>query len=88
MDGKPLLQKVMEEGRTIQPEPRLDEIKARFSRDFHRLEDQFKALTGPTQYEVSLSPGLKRLNIDLQRELVAGQTGTQTKSPTHGEVGR
>ena len=64
MDGKPLLQKVMEEGRTIQPEPRLDEIKARFSRDFHRLEDQFKALTGPTQYEVSLSPGLKRLNID------------------------
>ena len=69
--GEPLLRKVMQGGKIIEPPPSLMEIRARFKTDFDRLEERFKALRGPPHYEVTLSPGLRQLYHEMEEDLLA-----------------
>ncbi|MCE2462657.1 MAG: nicotinate phosphoribosyltransferase [Dehalococcoidia bacterium] len=67
--GEPLLCKVMERGKAIRPLPLLDEMRERFKEDFSHLDDRFKALQGPHEYEVALSPRVKELYDQLTVEV-------------------
>ena len=69
--GEPLLCKVMEHGKAIWPPPSLDEMRGRFTEDFSHLDDRYKALQEPPEYEVALSPRIKemydQLTVEVQR---------------------
>ena len=69
-DGKPLLEKVMDQGRIMRPIPSLHEIRARFRADFQCFDKGLKVLRDPPLYEVSLSPRLGELYRSIERELV------------------
>ena len=69
-DGKPLLEKVMDQGRIMRPIPSLHEIRARFRADFQCFDKGLKVLRAPPLYEVSLSPRLGELYRSIERELV------------------
>ena len=71
--AEPLLTKVMEEGRILEPLPPPAELRARFKNEFASLDDKFKVLTEPPLYDVSLSPSLKTLHQKMERELLAGE---------------
>lgn len=81
--GELLLQRVMEAGRTVQPLPSLGEVRSRFEEDFASLEDKFKSLTDPPPYPVGLSPSLKRLYHEAERELVARESGVTGVGKQH-----
>ena len=67
--GEPLLHKVMEGGRIIAPLPSLKEIRQQFEQEFDRLPQRFKAMRNPPHYDVALSPGLEKLQQELQQRL-------------------
>ena len=71
----PLLQKVMEGGRTTGQPPTLGEIRERFRQDFSRLDDSLKALRDPPAYQVKLSPQLEELARRIEQERLADQVG-------------
>jgi nicotinate phosphoribosyltransferase len=79
VEGEPLLRRVMEGGRVVEPLPDLAALRRRFAQSFSRLPDRFKALRGPPQYEVRLSPRLQR-----QAES-AGRRVRQAVRPELGE---
>jgi nicotinate phosphoribosyltransferase len=61
-DGaSPLLLPVMEKGRSVGPQPTLEEIRARFSENFSRLDDRYKRLVAADVYPVKLSERLVAL---------------------------
>ena len=57
----PLLQKVMENGKILNPLPTLENIRSRFLKNFSCLPEDYKSLSSKKNYPVSLSPGLKSL---------------------------
>ena len=67
-DGAPLLSEVMVEGRRTVPTPRLREIRELFSQEFASLNDCFKALDNPPQYPVEVSPSLRELTAQVEKE--------------------
>jgi nicotinate phosphoribosyltransferase len=67
--GAPLLQKVMDRGRRIQPDPTLKESREYFLSQFALLPEPYKALNDPPAYPVSLSPGLTDLQARLEQEI-------------------
>ena len=85
-EGEPLLQRVMDGGKVTQPHPSLGQIRGRFEEEFVSLEGSFKSIRDPHVYPVSLSPRLKRLFHNMERELAAGKPAPQT--PAEGERGR
>lgn len=60
-----LLEKVMEDGKMLQPNPSLQMIRERFSHNFSCLEDEYKVLEVNTPYPVKLS----RCLVELQENL-------------------
>jgi nicotinate phosphoribosyltransferase len=58
-DAEPLLQKVMERGKTLQPFPALDKIRDDFRNNCSKLDDIYNALSEPATYPVSLSKRLR-----------------------------
>ena len=66
-EAEPLLGRVMEGGRIIQPLPSLKEIRQRFQEEFSKLPDPYKALREPPSYPVRLSPGLLQLQEEAKR---------------------
>ena len=71
--AEPILTKIMEDGRIVGPLPSPEELRARFKNEFACLDDRFKALKEPPQYEVSLSPDLETLYQRIERELLASE---------------
>ena len=71
--GEPLLQKVMEAGRTNAHMPTLPEIRDRVAADVERLDERVKALRDPQRYRVEVSPGLDRLQLKLESELIGDE---------------
>ena len=67
--GAPLLQKVMDRGRTTAPLPTLKENRKYFLSQFALLPEPYKALHDPPAYPVSLSPGLTDLQARLEQEI-------------------
>jgi len=63
----PLLESVMESGRTVRPHPSLEDIRLAFKTNFAGLSDIYKDLAASTFYPVEISPRLRKL----QQTLVA-----------------
>jgi nicotinate phosphoribosyltransferase len=57
---EPLLQTVMENGKTIKARESLIEIRGRFESDFSKLPTVYKVLRNTPRYPVSISPELRR----------------------------
>ncbi len=72
INGEPLLQEVMANGRAVGPKPSLDEIRGRFTHEFAQLGDQHKALQSPMPYNVSFSPALLALCSKVEQEIGGG----------------
>jgi nicotinate phosphoribosyltransferase len=56
----PLLVPVMRNGRTLQPQPSLQDSRTFFLREFGKVPEQYKVLEVPTRYPVALTPVLER----------------------------
>ncbi|HEY1268583.1 MAG TPA: nicotinate phosphoribosyltransferase [Candidatus Binatia bacterium] len=61
LDGEPLLQTVMENGRVKGAHPALAEIRERFRAEFALLDDGVKAVRAPKRFPVEISAELRRL---------------------------
>ncbi|HEY1371292.1 MAG TPA: nicotinate phosphoribosyltransferase [Candidatus Binatia bacterium] len=61
LDGEPLLQTVMENGRLTGPHPALGEIRERFRAEFALLDESVKAVRAPKRFPVEISAELRRL---------------------------
>lgn len=83
--GEPLLVKVMEQGRRVEPPPPLEEIRERFQDEFDRLDEHTKALRNPLAYEVTLSPRLRQLLAEMQRDVVEAEVSPPSRPRELGE---
>ncbi len=59
--GKPLLDKVMENGELLRSNPSLQDIRDRFSNNFSLLDEKYKSIRDTVAYPVKLSRRLKEL---------------------------
>ena len=59
--ARPLLEKVMENGRCLKPGPTLETIKKEFEKNFSTLPERYKDLEKTASYPVTLSPALQDL---------------------------
>jgi nicotinate phosphoribosyltransferase len=60
-EGKPLLEKVMENGQLLRPHPQLRMIQEKFKENFASLDDTYKSIQEHKTYPVKLSTCLKNL---------------------------
>ncbi len=67
-NAEPLLRPVMERGKRLAPNPTLDELRARFAKEWAALPDAYKALTGAPRYPVDVTPALRALEEQLTSE--------------------
>ena len=65
--GKPLLEKVMENGRLLCPHPQLQVLQERFKKNFAALDDGYKSIQDHKAYPVKLSRSIQ----DLQEKVKA-----------------
>jgi len=63
--GKPLLEKVMEDGKLVHLHPSLQKIRERFSKNFACLDDRYKSIQNDADYPVSVSQPLKALQKNI-----------------------
>ena len=59
--GKPLLEKVMENGHLLRPHPQLQVLQEKFKENFALLDDGYKSIQDHKVYPVKLSTRLKNL---------------------------
>ena len=59
--GEPLLRQVMREGRRLEPEPSLDDIRAHAAREIDRLPDALRRLEPAIRYHVTIGKPLAEL---------------------------
>jgi nicotinate phosphoribosyltransferase len=57
--GRPLLEMVMKNGKTVVPHPDLQAIRDRFNLNFRELDDKYKALEASSRFPVELSRRLQ-----------------------------
>jgi nicotinate phosphoribosyltransferase len=67
--AEPLLEQVMSEGRRLNREPDLGELRERFAQEFARLPSEYKKLISPPRYPVEISSGLRDLQSRLTKKL-------------------
>ena len=60
-DGKPLLEKVMENGNLLRPHPQLQMLQEKFKENFAALDDAYKSIQDHKAYPVKLSTRLQNL---------------------------
>jgi nicotinate phosphoribosyltransferase len=60
-EGKPLLEKVMENGKLLCPHPQLQVLQERFKKNFAALDDGYKSIQDHKAYPVKLSTRLQNL---------------------------
>jgi len=61
VEGKPLLEKVMENGRLLYSHPQLQVLQERFKENFAALDDGYKSIQDHKTYPVKLSTRLRNL---------------------------
>ena len=67
--GEPLLQRVMHDGRRLQPAESLDAIRARVKLDLERLPEPLRKLQAGTIYPVAVAEDLVTLAADVDRRM-------------------
>jgi len=67
--AEPLLNKVMDSGKTQGTYPSLKEIRERFLAEFDLLDENVKAILTPKPYPIEISPRLKQLNEEISRQV-------------------
>jgi nicotinate phosphoribosyltransferase len=67
--GEPLIQPVFKNGRRLQPQPTLAEIRARAARDLERLPEPLRRLEPGTTYPVEVTEKLARLAAEVDQRL-------------------
>jgi nicotinate phosphoribosyltransferase len=60
-EGKPLLEKVMENGHLLRPHPQLQMLQEKFKENFAALDDGYKSIQNHKAYPVKLSTRLENL---------------------------
>ena len=60
-ESDPLLEKVMDSGKTMRPHPALEDVRERFETNFSCLDDKFKVIHDVAVYPVTLSRRLEKL---------------------------
>ena len=60
-EGKPLLEKVMENGKLLRPHPQLQTLQETFQENFAALVDRYKSIKDHKEYPVKLSTRLENL---------------------------
>ncbi len=75
LEGDPLLQHVMDNGRSqIEPEP-VKNIRERFLNELDHLDNAFKQLKNPKKYPVEMSPELQKLQKEVVQEIREKELG-------------
>jgi len=74
-EGVPLLQRVMQDGTPIQPQPTLLESREYFRQQYDLLPEPYKALENPPQYPVRLSQRLEERETRVEEELHQRELG-------------
>jgi nicotinate phosphoribosyltransferase len=67
--GSPLLKKVVQKGKIVYKIPSLDEVRRCVKSNLSRLPEALKKVRPTYRYPVAISPGLKKLQEDLSRNL-------------------
>jgi nicotinate phosphoribosyltransferase len=60
-ETEPLLEKVMEDGKMLRPNPSLQAVRDRFKKNFSQLDEKYKSIHNIVTYPVKLSMGLQEL---------------------------
>ena len=60
-ETEPLLEKVMEDGKMLRPNPSLQVVRDRFKKNFSQLDEKYKSIHNIVTYPVKLSMGLQEL---------------------------
>jgi nicotinate phosphoribosyltransferase len=60
-EGKPLLEKVMEDGKSLRPHPQLQMLQETFKENFAALNERYKSIKDHKDYPVKLSTRLQNL---------------------------
>jgi nicotinate phosphoribosyltransferase len=68
VDGEPLLEKVMENGRALKSPP-LTTSRKRFLDEFNRLDETVKAISNPAAYPIEYSDALRELQRQVGDEI-------------------
>jgi nicotinate phosphoribosyltransferase len=75
-EGEPLLQEFVRGGKMVRPMEPLDAIRARFTKEFNRLPQKYRAIDSKEIYPVRISPILQKLDQEIaaqkQREEIEG----------------
>ncbi|MFW6126670.1 MAG: nicotinate phosphoribosyltransferase [Thermodesulfobacteriota bacterium] len=74
-EGVPLLQKVMEKGTPVEPQPTLEESRDYFRGQYDLLPEPYKALEDPPQFPVRLSQKLDERETRVEEELHQRELG-------------
>ena len=69
INGTPLLVNVMQKGRITYDAPQLEEIRRVAQRNLSQLPEKYKELAGTALYSVELSPALRKIANQLERQL-------------------
>jgi nicotinate phosphoribosyltransferase len=75
IEGEPLLQPAMKDGKRLQAPESLDTIRERFQTDFGALHDTVKAIEKPVRYPVKVAAGLKNLQKDVVHKVIEKELG-------------
>ena len=67
--GEPLIQPVMKNGRRLQPQPTLANIRARATRDLECLPEPLHRLQPGASYPVQVTEKLERLAAEVDQRL-------------------
>ncbi|MBI4447983.1 nicotinate phosphoribosyltransferase [Candidatus Woesearchaeota archaeon] len=65
IEGEPLLQKVMQNGKRLQPKKSLGKIRSYCLQQVDKLPDELKKIDAKTNYKVGIAPGLQQLTQEL-----------------------
>lgn len=66
---EPLLEKVMDRGTMLRPQPTLDDSRTTLRREFASLAESAKAIRDPSHYPVEFTPKLKALLEQIEHEI-------------------
>ncbi len=75
LEGEPLLEVVMENGKRIRPRESLSVARNRFKDEFARLDESYKRLQDPAEYPVDLGPSLEELQSQALHEVREKELG-------------